>query len=355
VKLEILVALNQTHLVGCVLFRRLHERFGENILKASRRDLEQVPGIGPVTSQAIVACRDEGAREIERAEKAGIRIVPFDHPEFPAPLATLHDPPLVLSMRGTWNDALAIGIVGSRESTTYGIRQAGRFAQEFAGMGITVVSGLARGIDTAAHKAALKKGRTIAVLGSGLLKIYPPENKKLADEIAEKGVLMSEFGVTVGPEPTNFPRRNRIVSGLSLGVLIIEAGEKSGALITADWAMEQSREVFALPGSVESPMSRGCHGLIKQGAKLVEAPIDVLEEIPAFGPILEAIGRPVAMTPIERAVFGQLGKKVASSESIAMGVRLPEASVAATLAKLVEKGMAEPLDGGFVRSEPQKG
>jgi DNA processing protein len=201
-------------------------------------------------------------------------------------------------------------------------------------------------VDTAAHKAALKKGRTIAVLGSGLLRIYPPENKKLADEIAEKGAVVSEFGLTVGPEPTNFPRRNRIISGLSLGILVIEATEKSGALITADWALEQSREIFCLPGSVENPMSRGCHRLIQQGAKLVENSLDVLEEIPALSALIEPR---VQLSPIERAIVGRLSSKPATAESIAALLRLPEGNVSTALTNLVSKGVVGEKADGFIR------
>ncbi|MBI2899874.1 MAG: DNA-protecting protein DprA [Planctomycetes bacterium] len=347
---EALLALHLSGFVGAALHRRLVQRFGsaENAVRAPRRDLEQVPGIGPVTSKAIAETARSGAaaEEIARAEKAGVRLVAAGEPGYPRPLQSVFDPPLVLSIRGTIDDSPALAVVGSRECTPYGLRQAGRFAQEFAGLGIAVVSGLARGVDTAAHKGALRKGRTVAVLGSGLLRVYPPENRKLADEIAEKGAVASEFGLTVGPEPTNFPRRNRIISGLSLGVLVIEASEKSGALITADWAMEQSREVFCLPGSVESPMSRGCHGLIQQGAKLVEAPFDVLEEIPAIARLVEPR---VRLSPIERAVAGRLTAKAADAEAIAAALRLPAGTVEAALTNLVAKGAAKEVDGGYLR------
>lgn len=349
---EALLALHLSGFVGAALYRRLLQRFGspEEAVRASRKDLEQVQGIGPMTSKAIAESAKSGLapKEVERAERSGVKLVSFEEAGYPAALKTIFDPPLVLAMRGTVDDPLALAIVGSRECTTYGQRQAARFAQEFAGMGITVVSGLARGVDTAAHRAALKKGRTIAVLGSGLLRVYPPENKKLADEIADRGAVLSEFALTASPEPVNFPRRNRIVSALSLGVLVIEATEKSGALITADWAAEQARDIFCLPGSVESPMSRGCHALIKQGAKLVEAPIDVLEEIPALANLIEPQTK---LSPLERAVAGRLGEKAATAESIAASLRLPEGTVEATITNLVAKGVAEAKETGYIRTQ----
>ncbi len=339
---EALLSLHLSGFVGAALYRRLMQRFGsaEAAIKAGRRDLEQVDRIGPMTAKAITesAKNGEAPREIERAEKAGVRLVSVEEADYPGSLKSIFDPPLVLSIRGRCEDPLALAIVGSRECTPYGLRQSGRFAQDFAGLGITVVSGLARGVDTAAHKGALRKGRTIAALGSGLLRIYPPENKKLADEIAEKGAVVSEFGLTAGPEPANFPRRNRIISGLSLGVLVIEATEKSGALITADWAMEEGRDVFALPGSIESPLSRGTHLLIKQGAKLVESPADLLEDLPALAPILKNLPRDEGLSPLERTVLRALDKP-RTAESIAAATKLPECTVTGALGRLTARGI----------------
>jgi DNA processing protein len=241
-----------------------------------------------------------------------------------------------------------VGVVGSRECTDYGRRQAARFGQELARLRITVVSGLARGIDTEAHRGALRapEGRTIAVLGSGLLRVYPPENERLLNEICRRGAAYSEFPLESGPEAANFPRRNRIISGLSLGVLVVEAAERSGALLTADWALEQGRDVFCIPGSIENPMSRGCHKLIKQGAKLVEEPADLLEEIPAFAALVEPA---VALTPLERAVLRQLSDRPSSPESIAAITRLPAPSVEKALLELTEKGVALQEEPGLFR------
>jgi DNA processing protein len=350
--LESLVRLNLSGMVGSALLRRLCEHFElSRIHRLSRRELERVPGIGPLTSKAIVEAGDP-AREIDLAARNRIEILPSTGPGYPPALRSLYDHPIVLYRRGDTidSDALAVGIVGSRECSDYGRRQATRFGQELARLRITVVSGLARGIDTAAHRGALKapEGRTVAFLGSGLLRVYPPENAKLLDEICGRGAAFSEFPLQSRPETANFPRRNRLISGLSLGVLVVEAAEKSGALITADWALEQGRDVFCLPGSIESPMSRGCHRLIKQGAKLVEEAADILEEIPAFASLVEPA---VALTPLERAVARRLSDRPCSAESVAAATRLPASCVERALAALVDKGVASGSEeGGFTRS-----
>jgi DNA processing protein len=266
-------------------------------------------------------------------------------------LRSLYDHPIVLYRRGRTTDAntLAVGIVGPRECTDYGRRQALRFGQELARFRITVFSGLARGTDTAAHRGALTapEGRTIAFVGSGLLRTYPPENARLLDEICDRGAAFSEFPLDSEPASVNFPRRNRLIRGLSQGVLVVEAAEKSGALITADWALEQGRDVFYLPGSIESPLSRGCHRLIKQGAKLVEEPADILEEIPAFAALVDP---PVSLTPLERVVLRRLTNRPAPSEALAAITRLPRSSVERALESLSGKGMAvESAGGGFSR------
>ncbi len=344
-EIEALIALNATGMVGTSLLRRLTERFGtaSAALKAPALRLREVKGVGEITAREIVAAAKagKGGAELEKAAQAGIRIATCDSPEYPGPLKVIYDAPIALYMKGTYvpEDALAIGVVGSRQCTPYGERQALRFAEELASFGITVVSGLARGIDSKAHAGAMKakQGRTIAVLGSGLGRIYPAEHEKLFTAICERGCAVSEFAIDAGPDAPNFPRRNRIISGLALGILVIEAGEKSGALITADWAMEQGRDVFALPGAIENPMCRGPHALIKQGAKLVEGAIDILQEIPALSPILEKIGRPETLSPIENTVLAHLDAKPKSSESVALLTRLPESSVSAAIVSLVAK------------------
>lgn len=361
--LEALVWLNLSGMVGSALLRRLRERapLGE-ICRLSRRDLERVPGVGPLTARAILEAPPPEP-ELKRAARLGIAILPCTAPEFPPALRSLYDYPLVLYRRGELReqDALALGIVGSRRCTDYGCRQAARFARDLAGRGLTIISGLARGVDTAAHRGALQArgGRTVAVLGSGLLRVYPPENARLLQEICGRGAALSEFPLTCGPRAENFPRRNRLISGLSLGVLVVEAAERSGALITADWALEQGREVFCVPGSVESPLSRGCHRLIQQGAKLAGHPDDVLEEIPAFAlePTRGAGGTfrthpDAALSPLERAVLRRIGPTPRTAEEIALEARLPVTPVERVLTALAGRGLVrETGKSGYVRRE----
>jgi DNA processing protein len=354
--LESLVALNLSGMVGAALHRRLVERFGSarDALRAKPSDLRQVPGVGEITASAISGVpRGAALEEIELAAKKGVRILPAASAEYPPALASIYDPPVVLYVKGDLRpaDALAIGVVGSRKCSAYGERQAARFACDLASLGVTVVSGLARGVDTKAHIGALraKEGRTIAVLGSGLLTVYPPENQKLFDSLVERGAGVSEFPLRSRPEPSNFPRRNRIISGLSLGVLVVEAADKSGALITSDWALDQAREVFCVPGSVESPLSRGTHRLIKQGAKLAEEAADIVEEIPALAPLATRLKREAPSTAMERAVLGRLGEKGRSAESLAAETRLPLATVEAALVQLAARGWAEARGASYTR------
>ena len=211
-----------------------------------------------------------------------IRKITVDDAEYPKNLKTLHRPPQALYVNGSFKeeDDFAVAIVGSRRASRYGIEMGERLGYDLALRGVTVVSGMARGIDSAAHRGALKaNGRTIAVMGSGHGHIYPPENKDLYRKIAESGAVISEFENDVSPLPQNFPIRNRIISGLTLGIVIVEAAKNSGALITADFALEQGREVFAVPGKISSLTSEGTHELIKDGAKLVQSAEDIMEEL----------------------------------------------------------------------------
>lgn len=251
--------------------------------KPSAAVLGQVPGLCGKDIRAIVSVFDSGAleKELTLIEKNRIKVIDIFQTEYPALLKEIARPPLVLYVKGepAVLSQYALAVVGTRIPTTYGLKMAEDFGAQLAGLGIVVVSGLARGIDTAAHKGALQQGKTVAVLGSGLLDVYPRENIKLAGEIVENGALISEFPLMTSPAKDNFPRRNRIVSGLCRGVLVVEAAQRSGALITAHLAAEQNREVFALPGKADSSLSRGTHQLIKEGAKLVECLDDILEEL----------------------------------------------------------------------------
>ena len=283
---ERFIVLNQVPGIGPAAVRRLLEAFGglDRVFAASARELQAAGLRLPVSEQLVSVCRDERSleRELELARSTGITILTPADTDYPELLRTIHDPPLALYVRGIAEkmEGPAVAIVGSRRASLYGLECAGRLACELALRGATVVSGLARGIDGAAHRGALKGGgRTLAVLGSGLDQLYPPEHGPLAEEIAETGWLVSEHPMGTLPLPLHFPRRNRLISGLSLGVVVVEAAARSGALITADSALEQGREVFAVPGPMTSVTSQGTHRLLKQGARLVTSVEDILEEL----------------------------------------------------------------------------
>ncbi|MBI1978274.1 MAG: DNA-protecting protein DprA [Candidatus Omnitrophica bacterium] len=230
-----------------------------------------------------IVCSGEFENELEHCEKEKIQIISPLHPSYPKNLAAIYDPPLILYVKGNLilEDEVAIAIVGSRHATSYGYRVAGRFAEELTERGVTIVSGFARGIDGEAHRGALRrKGRTIAVFGCGLDVVYPKEHASLYEEIlSNQGIVMSEFPLGTIPQAFNFPQRNRIIAGLSMGVLVVEASQRSGSLITARLAMEEGREVYAIPGPIDSITSSGVNKLIQNGAKLVTSPNDILEDI----------------------------------------------------------------------------
>lgn len=272
--------------LGPVRIKRLLEHFAtpELILSAPAELLMQVQGIGSELATQITRWRKttNAEAELALAEKSGARVITLFDEEYPCSLRTLYDPPLVLYCRGRWfeYDEKSIAIVGSRRATYYGLNHAKLFAQKLAGAGVSIISGLARGVDTAAHEGALSAGgRTIAVLGSGLNKLYPAENEVLAQRIAEGyGAVVTELPMNVNPSKSTFPLRNRLVSGWSRGVVVVEAPHRSGSLITARFAGEQGRRIFALPGNVDRPESAGCHELIRDGATLVSSPHQILEE-----------------------------------------------------------------------------
>ena len=283
---QALIILNMIPQLSSIRIKRLIDYFGniQDILKASESELQKIEGIGRTVARNIVTKRADIDinEELNLINKHNIEVVAFDETEYPENLKTIYDPPPILYIKGKLKqkDNLSVAIVGSRRASFYGLSMAEGIASELAEFGITVISGMARGIDGAAHKGALKvEGRTIAVLGSGLDCVYPPENKKLFGQIVESGAVISEFPMGTKPLAGNFPRRNRIISGLSQGVVVVEASRNSGALITADFALEQSREVFAIPGKADSLTSFGTNRLIKQGAKLVDNVEDIIEEL----------------------------------------------------------------------------
>jgi len=279
-----MLALHLAFGVGPATFRRLLEAFGsaEAVFASSAAELTAVcPGLKEETVKAIQAGPNLKAVRFqeESCQRLRVRIVSERSEAYPDPLRTLPHPPPFLFMAGEWRpeDSRAVAVVGTRAPSGYGTRMAREMAMGLAEHGFTVVSGLARGIDTLAHQTALKSGtRTVAVLGAGLDWIYPPENANLARDISHKGALISEFPIGESPRATHFPRRNRLISALSLGTLVVEAGNDSGALITADFALDQGREVFAVPGAVHQPGSQGTHKLIREGAHLVERAADIV-------------------------------------------------------------------------------
>jgi len=360
---ERLILLNLIPDIGTIRVRRLLEAFGNlrALFAASEDQFKQVDGIGPVLASRIAThYRDTKAvdEELRLAKQAGCAVVTQLDEGYPAPLKDIPDPPLVIYMKGEWGkeDQTAIAIVGSRRASLYGQQTAERLAYDLAIRGLTIVSGLARGIDGAAHRGALKaNGRSLAVLGNGLSRIYPPEHKELADHIAEHGAVISEYPMRMAPLAQNFPRRNRVVSGLSLGVVIVEAAKRSGALITADCALEQGREVFAVPGKVDSITSQGTHALLKQGAKLVTSVEDILEELrlkpqraaslpeqsPAYEPVLS-----IALNDDERKVLTCLSSDEPSDlDAVAAKAGLSAATCAAVLLHLEIKRLAKQLPG----------
>ncbi|MDR1491770.1 MAG: DNA-processing protein DprA [Planctomycetaceae bacterium] len=290
------ITLNMVNGIGSMLTQRLLNRFGsaEAILSASSSQLQEVEGIGQKIADNISRAKSLYQPEalVNLCRENEIKIIAKNDARYPALLRKISDPPIFLYVKGefTKSDELAIAIVGTRHASHYGRQQAERLAGEIAQSGFTVVSGLALGIDGAAHRGAIAaNGRTIAVLGSGLLNIFPKEHCRLAKEVIQYGAMISEYAPDLQPQKGTFPQRNRIVSGLSLGVLIVEAPRKSGALITATLAGEQGRDIFAVPGQIDRETSRGCHQLIRDGAILVESANDLLEHL---GPLVKSAKHP---------------------------------------------------------------
>ena len=289
------IALNMVPGIGAVLVRNLVTALGsvEAVRHASAADFAHAQGVGPARAEAFARALAEvdEASEIQRAEASHVQLVTFANPAYPKLLREIHDPPLVLYVCGDVAalDTACVAMVGTRGPTQYGRETAARFGFQLATAGVTVVSGLARGIDTESHKAALKAhGRTVAVIGSALDRLYPPENRELARTIAMSGgAVVSEYPFGRSADRQTFPMRNRIVSGLSRAVLVVEAGITSGTLITASHALEQGRAVLAVPGRIDNPAALGCHKLLRQGARLAESVDDVLDEMQTlrgFGP-----------------------------------------------------------------------
>jgi len=358
--------------IGPTTFAKLLKHFGsvDRALSASVSELAKIDGVGFKTAERIAATRDkfDAKAELELAEKLGVWLIHLADERYPPVLKQIYDPPPVLYIKGTLTraDNLCISIVGSRRCSLYGQEQSSRFAHFLASAGFTICSGMARGIDTAAHQGALSaNGRTIAVQGCGLDNIFPPENKKLFELIAESGACISELPLQYEPLSENFPPRNRIIAGLSLGTIVVEAGLGSGALITATAALENNREVMAVPGKIDSPLSKGAHRLIKDGAKLIETVKDVMEALGYIGEQLEEHVSEAAKrafekvkTPLfdisqlklsrdEKTIYGYLSKEPMHVEQIITDTRLAPGNINAGLVSLRLKGLIKQLPGSL--------
>ncbi|MBA2742860.1 MAG: DNA-protecting protein DprA [Chthoniobacterales bacterium] len=355
---EACIALNMLPTMGPVRLRKLLQVFEtpERVLAARGSALRAVDGVGAEVAEQITGWEAivDLSSELRRIDDFDAKVITADSPMYPKQLREIHAPPIVLYVWGEImdRDQHAIGVIGSRRTTHYGTESAKKLSYQLAYAGLTVVSGLARGIDTAAHQGALAaKGRTIAVIGSGLSKLYPPENAALAEKIASgNGAVVSEFSMEIEPDRQTFPMRNRIISGWSHGILVVEAGLNSGALITASQALEQGRSVYAVPGHINAPTAHGSNRLIQQGAKLVMEASDILDDLeillPGAKPSAEAAARPLPeLTADERRVFDAIEATETSIDDIATKSDLPSGSVSSTLLRLELKRLVKQLPG----------
>lgn len=322
----------------------------EAIFQATEQQLTAVSGIPAELARAITSYRrrDETAARLSNLQRLGVRIVCFSDPDYPENIRYLPHMPPVLFIRGEIEprDRQAVAIIGTRRPSHYGQRIAERLGAELARAGITVISGLARGIDTCAHEAALAaSGRTIAVLGSGIDVIYPPENRRLAEQIVAAGAIITEFPPGTGPLAMNFPKRNRLISGLAQAVVAVEAGEKSGVLNTCSWAREQGRPVFAVPGRIDDERSRGTNRLIQQGARLITSSREVLEAL-GISASAEA-GPAVELQSGERQVLTAVGNEPVHIDELCSATGLPVTDLMTILFQLEVKGLIRQLPGKF--------
>jgi DNA processing protein len=344
---KIAVALNTIPGFRAAVYHRALSRFGSpaGIVEAGKSGLLGPGGTGSSVCRAVadLAVVERWDEETGKAAATGVRIVTLFDEEYPENLRQIADPPPVLYVTGEFggSDGDAVAVVGSRAATAYGRFTAGRLSRDLASRGITVVSGLARGVDSCAHAGALEAGgRTLAVLGSGMDHFYPPENRQLAEKISRSGAVVTEFAFGCKPERWHFPLRNRIISGLSLGVVVVEAATRSGALTTANMALEQGREVFAVPGNISSPKSAGPNSLIREGAKLVSAVEDILEEFPRLAGREATAARPIPpLSEEERSLLSQLGSKPVGVDELIRLSRLPSSRMLSLLTALELKGL----------------
>lgn len=360
------IALKSITGVGNITFLALIDKFGSMpaVFSAPISKLIEIPGISKNTAAAITGFKnwDKVKKELELLDKNKINIITCHDELYPARLMDIYDRPPLIYVRGNLNiEDINIAVVGSRMASTYGKYTTERISRELALKGLTIVSGMARGIDSTAHRGAINAhGRTIAVLGSGLDIVYPPENKKLFDDIIQNGAVISEFPLGTPPRSINFPTRNRIISGMSYGVVIVEAGEKSGSLITAKLALEQGREVFAVPGSIDSAGSRGTNKLIKQGAILIEGADDILDEIipqieikkPVKSPFISEIekidkGSHLISNEFDQKIFDSVSKGRIHIDDITFTTGLPSPVILSALTRMELQGIVEQHPGKF--------
>ena len=357
---EACIALNMLPTVGPVRLRKLLEVFRDpqQVLEAKRSELRKVEGIGNEVADQISTWESsvDLVAELQRVRDFGATVITQESPSYPRPLREIHAPPIVLYVWGELQerDHHAIGVIGARRTTHYGMESAKKLSYQLAYAGLTVISGLARGIDTAAHQGALAaKGRTVAVIGAGLAKLYPPENAALAEKIRSgNGAIVSEFSMAVEPDRQTFPMRNRIISGWSHGILVVEAGLNSGALITSAQALEQGRSVYAVPGHINAPSAMGSNRLIQQGAKLVMDASDILEDLqillPETKPSPEAAARPLPpLSEEERRVYDAIEQTETPIDDIAAKSELPTSMVSSILLQLELKRLVKQLPGKY--------
>lgn len=355
---DLLIALNMIPLLGPKRIEGITRRFESLSLfmKATYNDLTEASGISTKLAEHIIQYRGfvDLAKEFQNVKKLGVRIITLDEDDYPRLLKEIYDPPPVLYTLGDTSllNTTSVAIVGTRKASAYGRNVTMGISQDLVYRGINVVSGMARGIDTFAHKGALAGGgATTAVWGSGIDVIYPPENKVLANEISKSGCIVTCFPLGQKPAAGNFPARNRIISGLSLGVIVVEAAEKSGSLITADFALEQGREVFAVPGSIFSPYSRGSHKIIKHGAKLVENVQDILDElyIESDEPLAGKSSKDsVQLFPDEKALTDLIEFYPTHIEEIISKTGRTSQEINSLLTQLELKGVVSFLAGGYI-------
>ena len=348
------VAATRLDGIGPIRIRRWLDYFGDikNLFSATDAELKSA-GLTPQNRDAFKNINwQKIERDIVWCEKNNCHLIAQTHPHYPSLLRETADSPVLLYVRGETQllTQSQLAIVGSRNPTVPGCETAERFARCLAKAGLIVTSGLALGIDAASHRGALAAGgKTIAVIGTGLQRVYPASHRKLAEEIITNGALVSEFPPDMGAKAQNFPLRNRVISGMSLGVLVVEAAVQSGSLITARFALEQNREVFAIPGSIHNPLSRGCHQLIRQGAKLVETAEDILEEIGALHAVVVEESQEIPLSKEYKQMLKCIGYETTALDTIVARCRLPASDVSSLLLMLELEGCIVSRSGGYMR------